>query len=415
MFATTYLSTSKKTDQAFSIIENAIKSVFSDKKRDCSSKKLKVSVGDGESMNKKKLKFRKNLDTYSTASSEDCGKAASQICLDIEYNISTCISHLGNQVFEVESPILAKRASSRGPVYDEHGNKKRIRRRPDQLEGEKNHTCPYLGCEKSYTSKCSLYLHIKRTHRENEILKEGETAPIRINSKVKKGVDIYKVFKKAKALEYECRPEFLENDGCVSNEKSEIKTPSIESTNERTPKRGHIDIDANNSSIKRKMSADILTQCETQIKCVSNNEFVVGRLGMEVFQEDAQHQIFSWESDDSRKTSLTSLNIEDPITKFDNQANLMCGIDFANMEPEQLSHSREDNFDCYSNKGSISLGANELSDEELCGLGHVKMSDELKGGYDFFDLCVENSFDTNSLYAFEMELTGIQPSKAMKI
>jgi len=158
----------------------------------------------------------------------------------------------------------------------------------------------------------------------------------------------------------------------VSNENTVIKTPSVESINERTAKRGHIEMDANNSPLKRKMSADILTQCETQIKCVGNNDFVVGRLGIEAFQEDAQHQIFSWGSDDSRKTSLTSLNIEDPLTKFDNQPDLICGINFSTMEPEQLSHSREDNFDCYSNKGSISLGANELSDEELCGLGHVK-------------------------------------------
>merc|ERR1712232_1105243 len=104
----------------------------------------------------------------------------------------------------------------------------------------------------------------------------------------------------AKALEYECRPEYLDNeDGCVSEEQCDIKTPSVEQIIESTPKRGHIDIGANNSSVKRKMSTDLLTQCETQIKCVSANELVVGRLEIQAFQEDAQHQIFSWESDDS--------------------------------------------------------------------------------------------------------------------
>merc|ERR1711976_318572 len=82
------------------------------------------------------------------------------------------------------SPIVV--IKKRVPVYDENGNRRRIRRKPEELVGDKNHVCPYSGCEKTYTSKCSLYLHIKRNHAEDEDVKDGETAPLEQILKLKK-------------------------------------------------------------------------------------------------------------------------------------------------------------------------------------------------------------------------------------
>lgn len=65
--------------------------------------------------------------------------------------------------------------------------------------------------KKKYTSKCSLYLHIKRAHREFDILRDGQEVPIHIHNRVKRGVDVYKVFKKAQKIKTDNRAE-LETD-----------------------------------------------------------------------------------------------------------------------------------------------------------------------------------------------------------
>jgi len=199
MFTASTLSTTPLSVSSFSVIENAFKTVYTIPSTSSQSNCNVVGAKAVDFINKKKSIIKSHLDTY--VSGIDNG--TDKICVDIEKNFSYCLSHLGNQVLEVESPNLRRRSERRVPVYDSNGNLKRIRRRPDELKNEKTHLCPYLKCDKTYTSKCSLYLHIKRNHKDGEELKEGEVAPVRINSKVKKGVDIYKVFKPAQAIKYE--------------------------------------------------------------------------------------------------------------------------------------------------------------------------------------------------------------------
>merc|ERR1712151_453487 len=203
-------STKKLTLENFSVIEKAFKSVYLCPSTSSHSDCKVVGAKASDSINKKKSSMKSLIDT-SVSNIDNC---TDDICVDIEKNIAYCLSHLGNEVLQVDSPLCKKRSERRAPVYDENGNLRRVRRRPDELKDEKTHTCPYLGCEKTYTSKCSLYLHIKRNHKENEALKEGEVAPVRINSKVKKGVDIYKVFKRAQAVKYEYGAEFEDKTNC---------------------------------------------------------------------------------------------------------------------------------------------------------------------------------------------------------
>jgi len=195
MLSASALSTFKFSDSGFYSLEETLKSTISDK-RDSSFAKLKVSVG-GSAM--KRSNSKKTLDTKICPVQSRAEQKTAQLCADIEYNFSTAINALGECVWDVESPVFTKKCKDADYVTDANGRRKRFRRKPEDLEGEKTHVCPYAECEKSYTSRCSLYLHIKRNHQESECLKPGEIAPVRINSKVKKGVNIYKVFKSAQA------------------------------------------------------------------------------------------------------------------------------------------------------------------------------------------------------------------------
>merc|ERR1712086_191516 len=184
MLSASALSTFKFSDSGFYSLEETLKSTISDK-RDSSFAKLKVSVG-GSAM--KRSNPKKTLDTKICPVQSRAEQKTAQLCADIEYNFSTAINALGECVWDVESPVFTKKCKDADYVTDANGRRKRFRRKPEDLE-----------CEKSYTSRCSLYLHIKRNHQESECLKPGEIAPVRINSKVKKGVNIYKVFKSAQA------------------------------------------------------------------------------------------------------------------------------------------------------------------------------------------------------------------------
>jgi hypothetical protein len=307
--------------------------------------------------------------------------------------------------------VLSKRSIFRGPVFDGKGNKRRIRRRPDQLEGEKHHVCPYQDCEKSYTSKCSLYLHIKRNHGENEILKEGRTAPVRINSKVKKGVDIYKVFKASDVSKYESKSqtENASDIGSVSELLEENKTPSNEVIADELIERDHNDNTAKKDTKPQGKldKADVLTTCETQkTKIPIDAELPAGRVQITLIQ-DAQYQIFTWEQDESRKHSLESCNIPDPIAIFAEEPELL-GIDFndANMSVEQ---------DYQSIGESFSLA--DASESDICG--QMGKADEDIDCFGFYNMHSNKEVYENEHvedYELEMDLTEMYgPGKAMKI
>lgn len=406
MFATSLLST-KNTEQSFAIIESAIKSVYTSTSSDCSSPAKPVAgVKRSDFINKKKSKVQSLIDT-SSQMSEPSNKALSKMFVDIEKNISNCISHLGHQVFEVESPLLSKRSMIRLPVFDENGNKRRIRRRPEELEEEKKHVCPYVGCDKSYTSKCSLYLHIKRNHTENDLLKEGEVAPVRINSKVKKGVDIYKVFTKAHAKKYECRP----------SENTETCNHNCDHNDARSDF-SELKLDEENMSSclnDCKEISDRKTQCRSKasFEKLGNSEEIEG--GFEIQQNlqlAARNEIFSWSENDeeNRKGSLTSIIIEDPLNKFGaDEFDQNIGITF---DPEEVMCSPRA-FDSYSEQESVSL-AEELSvyNDYSEYNNDFKVEYEGADGFELLNLS-ENNDDESAIYDFELEL-GMHARKTIK-
>merc|ERR1711988_1687380 len=216
---------------------------------------------------------------------------ASELCLDIEKNLSNALCQLDGQVLDSASPLLP--IKKRLPVYDENGNRRRIRRKPEELVGEKNHVCPYAGCEKTYTSKCSLYLHIKRNHAEDEDVKDGETAPVRTNSKVKKGVNIYKVFKQSQAEKYECRVGQESTKNFSEKEKSSISDYSSKKLKKASP----------SGSAKTSLNVSTSESIEEALK----NFFEAKNAQNSVEEHEiyAKEEIFSSEEKESRKTLLS--------------------------------------------------------------------------------------------------------------
>jgi len=72
----------------------------------------------------------------------------------------------------------------------------RRRRRSDE-ELKKDEICPFVGCDKTYSSKSSLKLHMKRNHTDTDLIKEDYNKPFPVMNQFKKGVDLNRVFKKA--------------------------------------------------------------------------------------------------------------------------------------------------------------------------------------------------------------------------
>jgi len=70
----------------------------------------------------------------------------------------------------------------------------RRKRRSDE-ELNRDECCPFVGCDKVYSSKSSLKLHMKRNHTNLDLIKEDFDKPLPIISQFKKGVDINRVFK----------------------------------------------------------------------------------------------------------------------------------------------------------------------------------------------------------------------------
>ena len=114
---------------------------------------------------------------------------------EIDRNLNSCFLILGKKltpygnksILDIVSDSLTKEESP-----DRKKLIKRKRRSPEELSDKKPMLCYYEGCEKSYTTKCSLYLHIKRHHIENNSLdKDSDNFAKR---RIKKGIDINKVF-----------------------------------------------------------------------------------------------------------------------------------------------------------------------------------------------------------------------------
>merc|ERR1712232_1194558 len=160
-----------------------------------------------------------------------------------------------------------------------------------------------------------------------------------------------------------------------------------------------------NSSLSHcKSNSDLKTQCRSNASYVKLSGDNLNEEGCEMqnLELAAQNEIFSWsqEDEDNRKGSLTSINIECPINKFENEENFeeIGGISF-NAEAIDSPFAN----DSYSDKDSVSF-ADHLSYEntydDLC----MKDYTEKVGGFDLLDLSDDNNDDTNAIYDFELDI-----------
>jgi len=147
---------------------------------------------------------------------------------------------------------------------------------------------------------------MKRTHREFDKLKDGQQAPIHIHSRVKKGVDIFKVFKKAQAVKYENRAD-LETDH--SSYKNDSNTSS------------HLDNAVSNDFNKNKL--EILKK-SIKAKNVKTNNAIANKKIIKsctsyddntLFQKDS----FSYNVEDFRKDTMSTNLSEELTIKCENE------------------------------------------------------------------------------------------------
>jgi hypothetical protein len=204
MFLPAFSTALKDCNTSFDILERSIKSVFLGK-RDSPSQEFKFPQlstdisGNESSHGNEDLDLSSSPDLLETPKKE-C--STSQICQAIENSMTKAIKAIGSDLWHSETKNSKNRSRVAKFIIDRNGDKRRLRRTPEELISEKNHHCPYFSCDKTYTSKCSLYLHMKRHHTNYELVKEGSEVPDTLNPRVKKGVDLSKVFKKEKALDY---------------------------------------------------------------------------------------------------------------------------------------------------------------------------------------------------------------------
>jgi hypothetical protein len=203
MFEPAFPTLLKDCNLSFDILERSIKSVFLGK-RDSPCLKFEYPPGSTEISSNLSSPSHEDIDFGS--SSPDLletprkESSASQICKEIEQSLTKAIKTIGNDHWQSESKITKGRCRTATFIIDCNGDKRRFRRKPEDLTTEKTHQCSSFSCQKTYTSKCSLYLHMKRHHPDLELVKEGSEVPATFKSKVKKGVDLFKVFKNMKGL-----------------------------------------------------------------------------------------------------------------------------------------------------------------------------------------------------------------------
>lgn len=394
MFATPHLSTKDKTVKEFSVIEESIKSVFclSGCSHDHSHAVNKVVVGESDVTTIKKA--NKNV-------SESFCKyvQASELCLDIEKNLSNALCQLDGQVLDSASPLLP--IKKRLPVYDENGNRRRIRRKPEELVGEKNHVCPYAGCEKTYTSKCSLYLHIKRNHAEDEDVKDGETAPVRTNSKVKKGVNIYKVFKHSQAEKYECRVSQESTKNFSEKEKSSISDYSDKKLKKASP----------SGSAKTSLNVSSSESIDEALKNFFEAKNAQNSVEIEEHEIYAKEEIFSSEEKESRKT-LFSMTEEEIYNKFENMSDDLDSVLCLPYDNDGIyEHSFCDKELIFNHENQ---GTDETNDE-LSGLLFNAEQTHLnkRGEFEFLDFEGQQEQDLDDILNYKHEIAQVEAPFAL--
>ena len=387
MFATSHLSTKGLVERDFLLINDSIKTILStsDNTDDCSYNVNKVIVG-GSDVNIKKA-------TKKADSTLNKNIAASELCMEIEKNLSSVLCQLDGNAIESDSPVLIIRKKL--AVYDENGLRKRIRRKPEELLGEKNHICPYSHCEKTYTSKCSLYLHIKRNHGEDEKVKDGEIAPVRTNSKVKKGVNIYKVFKKSQAEKYECRINFESATMDLSEREKQSFSDCTSKLNYRS---------SPNSSAKTSVDLTSCSKLDSTLKKYFSQDFTSEQKLEDVKENYAREEIFSCEDKTSRNASF-DLFRDDFMNKYENMSDevvsVLC-LDFESDGAYEYSVSEEELI--YENIPNVQGEVN--ANDELSGLifNNTGSNHLAKTEYEFLEFEDQNENDFTNLCNYEVVL-----------
>ena len=130
-------------------------------------------------------------------SSVDYTTENTNLWLELQRNLKTLKEVCTDKNWlESATQILTTRSQGSTNVVSDQCLSYRKKRRSDE-ELTKEETCPFVGCDKAYTSKASLKLHMKRNHSETDMIKESFNKPFPVMCQFKKGVDLNRVFKRA--------------------------------------------------------------------------------------------------------------------------------------------------------------------------------------------------------------------------
>jgi len=130
-------------------------------------------------------------------SSIDYISQSNELWTELNYNLEClkeeCVEK--NWLQSMSQIIPEQSQGQEEDVKDKSSVSYRRRRRSDE-ELKKDEICPFVGCDKTYSSKSSLKLHMKRNHTDSDIIKEDFNKPFPVMNQFKKGVDLNRVFKK---------------------------------------------------------------------------------------------------------------------------------------------------------------------------------------------------------------------------
>lgn len=143
----------------------------------------------------------------------DSAKNYTKVCKTLKDSMSSVIEQIKTESLEIS--WLQEQITFHTPdiefieeIEDSQTQKiKKKRRSLESLSSIKTVVCPYEGCEKTYTVKTSLRMHINKHHQKDEALKPGIEHPNMKNNFSRKFVDVYKVFKNDYAKKIEKRAE----------------------------------------------------------------------------------------------------------------------------------------------------------------------------------------------------------------
>ena len=127
--------------------------------------------------------------------SETKNQLFQNLCDDIEATLKIASDVLniedGKTSYEKLSNEEKLKLKETANTFEGVSSKKRVRRKPEELE--RTSKCPYVDCNRIYSSNASLKLHIKRNHKENDVLRPIVEI-VKQAIKIKKGVDINNIF-----------------------------------------------------------------------------------------------------------------------------------------------------------------------------------------------------------------------------